>query len=50
MVKNPRNHFRLFVGAAVALAAATVFAQNPPAAPPAAGTAPPQQGRGATTG
>src|SRR6185295_1415575 len=44
----PRNHFRLFVVGAVALAAATVFAQNPPAAPPAAG-APPQQGRGGGT-
>jgi hypothetical protein len=31
------------------LAVATVFAQNPPAAPPAAGNAPPQQGRGGGT-
>jgi len=47
---NPRNHFRLFVGAALSLAVATVFAQNPPAAPPAAGNAPPPQGRGNTPG
>jgi hypothetical protein len=43
---NPRNHFRLVVGAALCLAAATVFAQNPPAAPPSTATPPPQQGRG----
>ena len=42
---NPRNHFRLIV-AALSLAAAPVFAQNPPGAPPAAPTPPPQQGRG----
>jgi hypothetical protein len=43
---NPRNHFRFIVGAALSLAVATVFAQNPPAPPPAAGAPPPQQGRG----
>jgi hypothetical protein len=44
---NPRTHLRLIVTAAASLAVATVFAQNPPAPPPA-GAAPAQQqpGRG----
>jgi hypothetical protein len=51
MVMNPRNHVRLIIiSAALCLAVTTVFAQNPPAAPPGAGAAAPQQGRGATVG
>jgi hypothetical protein len=51
MVMNPRPHVRLIIiGAALCLAVATAFAQNPPAAPPGAGAAAPQQGRGATVG
>ncbi|HYN09605.1 MAG TPA: hypothetical protein VES67_19645 [Vicinamibacterales bacterium] len=48
---NSRTHVRLIiVSAALCLAATTVFAQNPPAAPQGAGAAAPQQGRGATVG
>jgi hypothetical protein len=54
MVMNAHTHVRLSsVSAALCLAAATVFAQNPPAAPQGAGAAAPQQaqqGRGAPVG
>ena len=48
---NPRTYVRVITTAALSLAVTTVFAQNPPASPPQAGAAAPQQqpGRGNQT-